>query len=504
MNFRRMIPVTSPIHMTRQAQSKSAVSRKKLLALGLCAALILILFVPVFPWFQITDQDALYGAMGLKSSVVKKLTPDHSVLTFLSFVETSKQGVLGFWAFLLLIVSAAAIAFCLLSVFTYFRRRSVPEGKGMLRVYSFFQKGMLLSFLSAAGTVGLIIFANRHYGMQGFMPGFAPILTLAVSLVGYGISKRLEKTERIICREHGLVEEFRRNWVLFLFLVPCFVFFLINNYLPMTGIYFAFTQFNFRDHLFASPFVGFKNFEFLVRSEILHLTQNTILYNIVFIVVGNVLQIFFAILISHVTNKRLRKISQTMIFMPYFVSYVILRVLVFNMFEYEVGLINNFVTSLGMERIDFYNTPSYWPWLITLFYLWKNIGYGMVVYLATITGISTEYYEAAQIDGANIYQQIRYITVPLLKPTFIILLLYALGGIMKGQFELFYQLVGNNGTLFNATDIFDTYVYRITTTQPLSMGLGTAAGLFQSLFGFIVIMVTNVCIKHKNPEYALF
>ena len=193
-----------------------------------------------------------------------------------------------------------------------------------------------------------------------------------------------------------------------------------------------------------------------------------------------------------------------MIFMPYFVSYVILRVLVFNMFEYDVGLINNFMTSIGRAKIDFYNTPSYWPWIITLFYLWKNIGYGMVVYLATITGISSDYYEAAQIDGANIYQQIRYITVPLLKPTFIILLLYALGGIMKGQFELFYQLVGNNGTLFSTTDIFDTYVYRITTTQPLSMGLGTAAGLFQSLFGFIVIILTNFFIKRKNPEYALF
>ncbi|MBQ3706182.1 MAG: sugar ABC transporter permease [Clostridia bacterium] len=314
----------------------------------------------------------------------------------------------------------------------------------------------------------------------------------------------MERQERELRREHGFITEFRRNWILFLFLVPCFVFFLINNYLPMIGVYFAFTQFNFRDHLFASPFVGFKNFEFLLRSEILHLTRNTILYNIVFIVVGNVLQILFAVLISHVTRTRLRKISQTMIFMPYFVSYVILRVLVFNMFEYEVGLINNFVTSIGMNRIDFYNTPGYWPWLITLFYLWKNIGYGMVVYLATITGISTEYYEAAQIDGANIYQQIRFITVPLLKPTFIILLLYALGSIMKGQFELFYQLVGNNGTLFETTDIFDTYVYRITTTQPLSMGMGTASGLFQSLFGFIVILTTNFIIKRRNPEYALF
>ena len=500
------ITVTLPTRAARGGQpgSRRLTDRQRLCALGICAVLILLLFTPVFSWFRAVNTDALYDVMKLKSSAIKKLSPNHSVLTFLSFVETSKQGVLGFWAFLLLIVSAAAIVFCLLSFAAWLRRGRVPDGKGLLRACSVFQKGMIFSFAASLGTFGLILYANAHYGMTGFLPGLAPCVIPFVSLAGYLLSKRMEKEERILRREHGFLEEFRRNWILFLFLVPCFVFFLINNYLPMTGIYFAFTQFNFRDHLFASPFVGFKNFEFLVKAEILHLTQNTILYNIVFIVVGNVLQILFAILISHVAGKRLRKISQTMIFMPYFVSYVILRVLVFNMFEYEVGLINNFVTSMGMQRIDFYNTPGYWPWLITVFYLWKNIGYGMVVYLATITGISTEYYEAAEIDGANIYQQIRYITVPLLKPTFIILLLYALGGIMKGQFELFYQLVGNNGILFNVTDIFDTYVYRITTTQPLSMGLGTAAGLFQSLFGFIVIMVTNVCIRHKNPEYALF
>jgi ABC-type polysaccharide transport system, permease component len=250
--------------------------------------------------------------------------------------------------------------------------------------------------------------------------------------------------------------------------------------------------------------VGLKNFQFLFRSEILHLTWNTIAYNVVFIVLGNVLQIFFAILVSQVHHNGLKKTSQTMIFMPYFVSYVILRVLVFNVLEYDVGLINNARISMGLDRLDFYNTPGYWPWIITIFYLWKNIGYGMVVYLATITGISSEYYEAAEIDGANIFQQIRYITIPQLKPTFIILLLYALGGIMKGQFELFYQLVGNNGTLFSTTDIFDTYVYRITMTQPLSIGMGTAAGLFQSLFGFIVILVTNFVIRRRNPEYALF
>ncbi|MBR4671398.1 MAG: sugar ABC transporter permease [Butyrivibrio sp.] len=287
-------------------------------------------------------------------------------------------------------------------------------------------------------------------------------------------------------------------------LIPTFIYFLINNYLPMLGVYFAFTSFNFRDGLWSSPFIGFKNFEFLIKADLFRLTRNTILYNVVFIGIGNVLQIVFAILVSRVTHKWFKKTSQTLMFMPYFVSFVILKVIVYNVFEYQYGLINNIMTGMGGQRIDFYNTPSYWPLFITFFYLWKNIGYGMVVYLATIMGIDNEIYEAARVDGAGDLQQIWYITLPHIKPTFIILLLYALGSIMKGQFELFYQLVGNNGVLFNVTDIFDTYVYRITMTQPLSIGLGTAAGLYQSLFGFLIIVLVNFVVKKRNPDYALF
>ena len=322
--------------------------------------------------------------------------------------------------------------------------------------------------------------------------------------LAYVVIKIFEAEERALYKEHGILRELQKNWVLFVMLVPTFIYFMINNYLPMLGVYYAFTNFNFRDGLWASPYVGFKNFEFLVKADLFRLTRNTVLYNLVFIVLGNILQIVFAIFVSQVTVKWFKKTSQTLMFMPYFVSFVILKVLVYNMFEYEVGLINNIVTSIGGERIDFYNTPSYWPFLITAFYIWKNIGYGMVVYLATIMGIDSELYEAAKVDGANIFQQIWYITVPLIKPTFIILLLYALGGIMKGQFELFYQLIGNNGVLYNITDILDTYVYRITMTQPLSIGLGTAAGLYQSVFGFIIIVLTNFFVKRKNPEYALF
>jgi ABC-type polysaccharide transport system permease subunit len=177
---------------------------------------------------------------------------------------------------------------------------------------------------------------------------------------------------------------------------------------------------------------------------------------------------------------------------------------VYNALSFETGAVNTFLTSIGLDRIDFYNTPSYWPFIIVFFELWKGVGYGSVVYLAAILGIDKSLYEAADVDGANIFQQIRYITLPNLKPTFFILILFSLGNIMRGQFDLFYQTVGNNGLLYNTTDIFDTYVYRLTMTNPLNNGLGTAAGLFQSLFGFITILITNIIVKRKNEDYALF
>ena len=492
---------------TASRARRSDVSSTGFIISAAACALLLILLIPAFSWIRVVNQEALYEVMGLKKSAVaavEGLGSDFSVFRFLSFVQESKAGILGLWSFILLMLAVSAAVFHLWSVIQFLRRNSLAGGKGLLSLYKSMHAGQLFSFLLGVGTVGLVIFANRHYGMTGFQARFPAWVSAIAAAAGYFAGKKSQMAELKLQKDHGFVEEVRRNWILFVFLIPCFVFFMINNYLPMVGIYFSFTQFNFRDGLFASPFVGLKNFQFLFRSEILHLTWNTIAYNVVFIVVGNVLQIFFAILVSQVHHGALKKTSQTMIFMPYFVSYVILRVLVFNVLEYDVGLINNARVAMGLDRLDFYNTPGYWPWIITLFYLWKNIGYGMVVYLATITGISSDYYEAAEIDGANVFQQIRYITIPQLKPTFIILLLYALGGIMKGQFELFYQLVGNNGTLFSTTDIFDTYVYRIAMTQPLSIGMGTAAGLFQSLFGFVVIMVTNFLIKRKNPEYALF
>lgn len=302
----------------------------------------------------------------------------------------------------------------------------------------------------------------------------------------------------------NILKELKRNKVLFLMLSPTLLFFLINNYFPMVGIYYAFTRFSYKGGLFGSPFIGLTNFEFLTKSSALfNLTKNTILYNLAFIIVGNVLQVFMAIMLSELIGRTFRKVTQTLMFLPYFVSYVILSVLVYNLFNYEYGFVNTFLKSIKVIPYDFYNNPAIWPFLILAFYIWKQLGYGTVIYLATILGISKDYYEAAEIDGANIFQKIRHITLPMLKPTFIILILFALGGIMRGQFELFWQMVGTNGVLYQATDIIDTYVYR-SLVSDFDIGMGTAAGLYQSVFGFVLIVVVNFLIKRKNPEYALF
>ncbi len=483
--------------------NKEYMGRSKDIWAGLVASVILfILNMPFISWFSLADAQKIVNVARISEKNIPMIHYHYNTFDLLSFVQYSGLGILGLYAMILLILMAATLYFIVAYTVKVIRNKRSVNGKlGILGIekYVFIFEG-----LTAIASIFYGVFAEKAVGTKVFKISPVVYIVLVISVIAYVFVKRMEFIERKKYKEHGLAKELAKNWILFLMLVPTFVYFIINNYMPMVGVYYAFTNFNFRDGLWSSPFTGFKNFQFLLKADLFKLTRNTILYNVVFIVVGNILQVVFAILVSQVVVKWFKKTAQTLMFMPYFVSFVILKVLVYNMFEYEYGLVNNIVTQMGGGKIDFYNTPSYWPLLITLFYLWKNIGYGMVVYLATITGIDTELYEAAKVDGANIFQQIYYITLPLIKPTFIILLLYALGSIMKGQFELFYQMIGNNGVLYNITDIFDTYVYRITMTQPLSIGLGTAAGLYQSLFGFVIVMVTNWAVKRKNPEYALF
>jgi len=476
------------------------------LGMWISAALSLVSAVftlPFLSWIQLVRISELLQTLGLGIEDIH-LYRSYSYFMFLwDFVAESKAGILGFPAFMLIVLAVAA--FVLNVIFVLIVVINKVGKRGHLEFYVYGKIAALLTMFSGIYCIWYCFgWANAKTYPGSFAPTVLVYIMIVVALVTYVIQKILEAEERKIYHEHGLLIELKRNWVLFIFLIPCFVYFLINNYLPMAGIYFAFVRFNFKDGLFFSPFVKMDNFRFLIRADLWGLTYKTILYNVVFIGLGNILQIFFAILVSQCGIKWFKKTSQTLIFMPHFVSYVIVKIFVFALLEYNTGMITNIVKNTTGNWPDFYNKASYWPFIIVVANIWKGVGYGMVVYLATIMGISDEYYEAAKIDGANIYQQIQYITLPLLKPTFVILLIYAIGGIMRGQFDLFYQLTGSNAVLYPTTDILDTYIYRITISQPTSMAYGTAAGLYQSFFGLAIVLITNAIIKRADESLALF
>ncbi|GAB2701313.1 ABC transporter permease [Paenibacillus thermoaerophilus] len=302
----------------------------------------------------------------------------------------------------------------------------------------------------------------------------------------------------------GFWSELSRNKLMFLMVAPALLFFIVFSYLPMAGVYLAFTKFTFEGGIFGSPFIGMENFRFLYQSGTLwNLTKNTVLYNLAFIFIGNFLQLACAIFLSQIGNKYFIKTTQSILFLPFFISWVLVGAFVFNLFNSDTGVVNTLLKQLGMQPYDFYLNTAPWKYIIVFFHVWKGLGYGTVIYLAAIMSISDEYYEAAEIDGANIFQQIRSITIPLLTPTFVLLIIFSLGGILKGQFDLFYQIIGNNGILYDATDIIDTYVYRSLAVN-FDIGMGTAAGLYQSFFGFLLVVFVNWIVKKIREDYALF
>ena len=319
-----------------------------------------------------------------------------------------------------------------------------------------------------------------------------------------GFFSKNKKDTETFYKESSFIRQFKRNRILLLMLMPAVAYFLLFSYLPMTGSIVAFKNYNFRDGIFGSPWVGFDNFEyFFLSGQAWTVTRNTILYNVAFIVINTILQMGLAILISEIGGKFFKKVTQTAMFLPYFISWVVVGMIAYNFLNVEHGTINTLIAKLGGEKINFYGTSWVWPFILIFFSAWKNVGYGTVLYLAAIMGIDTEIYEAAQIDGANIFQRIFKVTIPSLIPTLIILTLLAIGNIFRGDFQMFYQLVGNNGPLFNVTDVIDTFTFR-SLIQSGEVGMSAAAGLYQSVFCFITIVFTNFLVKKYDPDYSLF
>lgn len=299
-------------------------------------------------------------------------------------------------------------------------------------------------------------------------------------------------------------KEIVRKRVLYLMLLPAIVFFIVFCYIPMPGVYIAFVDYNMGLGIFASPFVGLGNFEFLIRNgDLWNITRNTILYNLVFMVLGNIIQLLFAIMLSELGGKWFKKISQSIMLLPNFISFVIVGFFAYNLFNYNYGFINGLLTSMGMEKYEFYSDPGIWKYIIVAFNIWKGTGYGMIVYLAAIMGVDSEIYEAAYLDGCSFTQRIRYITLPLLRPTVTLLILFGLGGMLRGSFDLFYNLIGNNSTLFPETDIIDTFVFRSLVGQ-YNFSLSAAVGFYQSFFGLILVLLVNFIVKKVEPDSALF
>lgn len=300
-------------------------------------------------------------------------------------------------------------------------------------------------------------------------------------------------------------QRLKNNRTLFLMCLPAIIFFFVFAYIPMPGLYLAFVRYNYSAGIFKSPFVGFDNFKFLVISgDLWRLTRNTILYNVAFIVFGNILQIFVALLLNEVANKWFKKVSQTFMFLPHFISYVLVGLFAYNLLSYDFGLMNSILKSLGYAPIKTYSNPVIWKYIIVLVHLWKSTGYGSVVYFASIMSLDLEVLEAAHIDGANAFQRIRYIIIPWLKPTFVILLLFSLGGVMRGNFQLFYNLVGASNTmLYKSTDIIETFVFRALMNN-FNFSMGSAVSLYQSVFGLVLVLIANWLVKKFDPDYGLF
>lgn len=294
------------------------------------------------------------------------------------------------------------------------------------------------------------------------------------------------------------------NLTLWLMILPGVVYFFLFSYLPMSGIVLAFKNYSYSQGIFGSPWVGFDNFKFFfLGGKGIHVLWNTIGYNFAFLVFNTVLQVMMAIFLSEIASKWFVRLSQTMLFFPFFLSWVIVGAFMLNIFNFEHGVLNTVLQSLHMNPVDIYSKIHAWKYIIVSIQVWKWLGYGTVIYLAAVMSIEKEMYEASEIDGANKFQEIYYLTIPSLVPYIITLTLVNIGNIFKGDFNMFYQITGNNPVLYPSTDVIDTFVVR-SLLQLNDFGMTTAAGFMQSVFSLVVLLVANSAAKRISRDSALF
>ena len=307
-------------------------------------------------------------------------------------------------------------------------------------------------------------------------------------------------------KKTGFIYELKKNRMLFIMLIPAFVLVLVFSYIPMSGLVLAFKKYNIRDGIFGSAWCGFDNFKFFfVSGKGFRVTMNTIVFNLINLVTSQFLAMLLAVVITEMNGRFFKKISQSILFLPYFISWIIVGAFVYNIFNYESGVLNHLLDMFGQPPVNMYRREMspVWICIIVFFNSWKWAGYNSVIYTAAITGVDQERYEAAAIDGANIFQRIIRIMIPSVKPTIIVMLLLNVSRILRGDFQMFYQIIGDNSMLFGTTDVIDTYVFR-SLAAGANLEMTTAAAFYQSILCFIIIVAVNGAVKHIDKDYALF
>lgn len=300
------------------------------------------------------------------------------------------------------------------------------------------------------------------------------------------------------------IKPYKRYLPLYLMMLPALLYLFINNYLPMSGLVLAFEKYNVQDGIWGSKFVGLKNFKFLLKSnELPILFRNTLGYNLCFIIINIIFGVALAILITEIGNLAFRKFAQSSILFPFVVSIVIVSYMVRAFLDPEAGMLNHLLVSIGHQKISWYDTEKFWPFILIFVNTWKSVGYGCILYISTILGIDSSLYESASLDGATKFQKIRYITLPFLKPTIITVALLSIGRIFNSDFGLFFQVPQNSGMISDVTQTIDTFVYKALITQS-NIGMSAAASFFQSVMGLIMILIFNTITRKFSEENALF
>lgn len=301
----------------------------------------------------------------------------------------------------------------------------------------------------------------------------------------------------------------KANWKaqlpLLLMTVPGMLYLFINNYIPICGLFIAFKDIDYSKGIFKSDWNGFENFKYLFRTEdAFIITRNTILYNLTFIILNVVICVAVAVMLSEVSKKFMMKFYQTALLLPHLISIIIIAYIAYAFLNSDTGFINHSIQeAMGRDPVNFYADPKYWPFILVIVQVWKTMGYTSIIYFSAILGIDRSLYEAAVVDGAGKMKQIFYITQPLLRPTIITMVLMNVGRIFYSDFGLFLQVPMNQGALFNVTNTIDTYVYRALLLNN-DIGMASAAGLYQSIVGFLLVLGANLLVRKMDPENALF